>query len=131
MALVPGFADGPFTVTGGPGLGWGISSKSPNPDAAACYIDWRTGQRASELFVEEGGLPAMPFDYEGDSAFTKSVFDAWAQAVGQDAVVPYIDFAATNLIDILTARSQELVAGQITPEQFTADVQAQYEQFQP
>ena len=37
MALVPGFADGPFTVTGGPGLGWAISSKSANPDAAACY----------------------------------------------------------------------------------------------
>jgi hypothetical protein len=59
------------------------------------------------------------------------VFDAWADAVERDAVVPYIDFAATNLIDVLTARSQELVAGQITPEQFTADVQAQYEQFQP
>ena len=131
MALVPGAPDGPFSVTGGPGLGWGISSKSANPDAAACYIDWRTGPRASELFVAEGGLPAMPYDYQGDSAFTKSVFDAWADAVGRDAVVPYIDFAATNLIDILTARSQELVAGQITPEQFTADVQAQYEQFQP
>ncbi len=123
--------DGPFSVTGGPGLGWGISSKSANPDAAACYIDWRTGPRASELFVAEGGLPAMPYDYQGDSAFTKSVFDAWADAVERDAVVPYIDFAATNLIDILTARSQELVAGQITPEQFAADVQAQYEQFQP
>ena len=65
MILVPGFADGPFSVTGGPGLGYGISSKSPNPDAAACYIDWRTGQRASELLVAEGGLPAMNFDYTG------------------------------------------------------------------
>ena len=131
MALVPGFADGPFTVTGGPGLGWGISSKSANPDAAACYIDWRTGPRASELFVAEGGLPAMPFDYQGDSTFTKSVFEAWSEAVERDAVVPYIDFAATNLLDVLTAASQELVAGQKTPEQFAKDVQAQYEQFQP
>ena len=131
MELIPGFEEGPFTVTGGPGLGWGISSRSPNPDAAACYIDWRTGQRASELFVEEGGLPAMPFDYQGDSAFTSSVFEAWSEAVERDAVVPYIDFAATNLLDVLTARSQELVAGQITPEQFGADIQAQYEQFEP
>jgi raffinose/stachyose/melibiose transport system substrate-binding protein len=131
MALVPGFEDGPFTVTGGPGLGWAISAKSANPDAAACYIDWRTGQRASELFVSEGGLPAMPFDYQGDSAFTKSVFDAWAEAVERDAVVPYIDFAATNLLDVMTAASQELVAGQITPEQFAKDLQAQYEQFEP
>jgi len=131
MALVPGFEDGPFTVTGGPGLGWAISSKSANPDVAACYIDWRTGPRASELFVAEGGLPAMPYEYDGDSTFTKSVFDAWRQAVERDAVVPYIDFAATNLLDVLTAASQELVAGQITPEEFTQKVQAQYEQFEP
>jgi len=131
MALVPGFTDGPLTVTGGPGLGWAISAKSQNADAAACYIDWRTGQHASELFVSEGGLPAMPFDYQGDSSFTKSVFDAWSEAVERDAVVPYIDFAATNLLDVLTAASQELVGGQITPEQFAKDIQAQYEQFEP
>jgi raffinose/stachyose/melibiose transport system substrate-binding protein len=131
MTLVPGNPDGPFTVTGGPGLGWGISSKSANPDAAACYIDWRTGPRASELFVSEGGLPAMPYDYQGDSAFTRSVFDSWAEAVERDAVVPYIDFAATTLLDVMTAASQQLVGGQITPEQYVKDVQAQYETFVP
>jgi raffinose/stachyose/melibiose transport system substrate-binding protein len=131
ILLVPGFPDGPFSVTGGPGLGFGIASKSPNPDAAACYIDWRTGQRASELLVAQGGLPAMNFDYTGDSTYRQSLFDGWKQAVENDALVPYIDFASTNLIDILTADSQELVAGQITPEQFAADVQEQYESFEP
>jgi len=52
-------------------------------------------------------------------------------AVQRDAVVPYIDFAATNLLDFMTAESQELVAGQITPQQFTADIQGQYAQFVP
>jgi len=131
MALVPGKPGGPFTVTGGPGLGWGISSKSANPDAAACYIDWRTGPRASELFVAEGGLPAMPYDYQGDSAFTKSVFDAWKTAVEKDAVVPYIDFAATNLLDTMTSDAQQLVAGQETPEQFVKNTETQYASFVP
>ena len=45
--------------------------------------------------------------------------------------MPYIDFAATNLLDVLTAKSQELVAGQTTPEDFAKAVQAQYEQFKP
>jgi raffinose/stachyose/melibiose transport system substrate-binding protein len=118
-------------VTGGPGLGYGISAKSPNPDAAACYIDWRTGQRASDLLVAQGGLPAMNYDYTGDSTYTQSLFDGWNTAVQEDALVPYIDFASTNLIDILTADSQALVAGQMTPEQFVADVQQQYESFEP
>ena len=132
MILVPGTDGGPFSVTGGPGTAFGISSKSEYPDVAACYIDWRTGQYASELYVAEGGLPAMHFDYTGGSAFTKSVFDAWAKASEPtDAIVPYIDFAATNLIDFMSSASQQLVAGQITPQQFATDVQGQYEQFTP
>lgn len=132
MILVPGTAGGPFSVTGGPGTAFGISSKSANPDVAACYIDWRTGQYASELYVAEGGLPAMDFDYTGSSAFTKSVFDAWAKASEPtDAIVPYIDFAATNLIDYMSSEAQQLVAGQITPQQFATDIQGQYEQFKP
>jgi len=132
MLLVPGTPGGPFSVTGGPGTAFGISSKSKVADLAACYIDWRTGQYASELYVAEGGLPAMTFKYTGTSTFTKSVFDAWDQAsVQHDAVVPYIDFAATNLLDFMSASSQQLVAGQITPQQYVTDIQGQYAQFQP
>jgi raffinose/stachyose/melibiose transport system substrate-binding protein len=132
MILVPGTPGGPFSVTGGPGTAFGISSKSKVADVAACYIDWRTGQYASELYVAEGGLPAMTFKYTGTSTFTKSVFDAWDQAsVQRDAVVPYIDFAATNLLDFMSSESQQLVAGQITPQQYATDVQGQYAEFQP
>lgn len=132
VILFPGSTGGPFSVTGGPGTAFGISSKAEHPDVAACYIDWRTGQYASELYVAEGGLPAMHFDYEGSSSFTKSVFDAWAKASEPtDAIVPYIDFAATNLIDFMSASSQELVAGRITPQQYASDIQGQYEQFEP
>src|SRR6476659_358385 len=132
MILVPGTPGGPFSVTGGPGTAFGISSKSKVADLAACYIDWRTGQYASELYVAEGGLPAMTFKYTGTSTFTKSVFDAWDQAsVQHDAVVPYIDFAATNLLDFMSASSQQLAAGQITPQQYVTDIQGQYAQFQP
>jgi hypothetical protein len=74
----------------------------------------------------------MTFTYTGTSTFTKSVFDAWDQAsVQHDAVVPYIDFAATNLLDFMSSESQQLVAGQVTPQQYATDVQGQYAQFQP
>jgi raffinose/stachyose/melibiose transport system substrate-binding protein len=73
----------------------------------------------------------MDFAYGGDSTYRKSLFEGWNQAVEQDALVPYIDFASTNLIDILTADSQALVAGQLSPDQFVADVQGQYESFEP
>jgi raffinose/stachyose/melibiose transport system substrate-binding protein len=132
MMLVPGTEGGPFSVTGGPGTAFGISSKSKVADLAACYIDWRTGQYASELYVAEGGLPAMNFTYTGTSTFTKSVFDAWAKAsTPKDAIVPYIDFAATNLLDFMSSESQQLVAGKISPQQYATDVQGQYAEFKP
>jgi raffinose/stachyose/melibiose transport system substrate-binding protein len=130
IMLFPGNPGGPFSVTGG-SIGWGISAKSKNPDAAACYIDWRTGQRASDLYVAEGGLPSMQYDCSACSAFTKSVFDGWSQIVQKDALVPYIDWGATNLIDTLTSATQQLVGGQLAPADFTKQVQEQYTQFNP
>jgi len=131
MMLFPGHAGGPFTVTGASGLSWSISSKSKIPDAAACYLDWRTGTHAAELYVAEGGLPSNIYNYTGDSQFTKSIFDGWAEIAQKDALVPYIDWAATNLLDVLSSAAQQLVGGKLTPEEFVKQVQKQYEKFQP
>jgi raffinose/stachyose/melibiose transport system substrate-binding protein len=131
MTLVPPMSGGSLSVTGGPGLGWAISSKSQNADAAACYIDWRTGQHAADLYVSEGGLPAMSYAYSGSSAFTKSVFNAWAQANAKNAIVPYIDFATPNLLTVLTSTIQELLGNKLTPAEFVQQVQQAYAQFKP
>lgn len=131
MTLVPPMSGGPLSVTGGPGLAWAIASKSPNADAAACYIDWRTGQHASDLYAAEGGLPAMNYTYTGTSAYTKSVFAAWAQANATNALVPYLDFATPNLLTVLTSTIQELLGSKITPDQFVQQVQQAYAQFKP
>jgi raffinose/stachyose/melibiose transport system substrate-binding protein len=128
---VPPKNGGPFAVTGGAGLGWAISSKSPIPDVAACYIDWRTGQHASDLFVAEGGLPSMIYKYSGTSAFSKSLFDTWAAAAAKNALVPYLDDATPTFLTVLTTEIEKLLGSQITPEQYVKDVQQVYAQYKP
>jgi raffinose/stachyose/melibiose transport system substrate-binding protein len=131
IMVVPPKSGGPFAVTGGAGLGWAISSKSPIPDVAACYIDWRTGQHASDLFVAEGGLPSMIYKYSGTSAFSKSLFDTWADAAAKNALVPYLDDATPTFLTVLTTEIEKLLGGQITPEQYVKDVQQVYAQYKP
>ena len=131
MTLFPGKQNGPFTVTGAPGFSWSISSKSAYPDAAACYLDRRTGRRASELFIAEGGLPSMIYDYGGDSQFTKAILEGWAEIAHKDALVPELAWAATGLHDTLSLASQQLVAGQLSPEAFVTQIQSAYERYRP
>jgi raffinose/stachyose/melibiose transport system substrate-binding protein len=131
MILFPGRQGGPFTVTGASGFSWSISSRSKYPDAAACYIDWRTGQRASELYVAEGGLPSMIYDYTGDRQFTKSILDGWAEIARKDALVPYLAWAATGLHDTLSSAAQNLVADNLSPKEFATQIQEAYEKSKP
>lgn len=123
--------DVPLAVTGGPGLGMSISAGSKHPDVAAAYLDFRTSRAADEVLAAAGGLPAAPFEYTGPSLFIKEVFDAWRVANDEDALVPFIDHAAPGMFDTAAASSQELVALQVTPEQWAAAIQAKYEEGAP
>jgi len=129
MTIVPPMAGSPYSVTGGPGLGYAISSKSANPQVAACFIDFRTGPQAATLYVGEGGLPAMNYKYTGSSTFIKSMFGAWARA--SKSLVPYLDFATPNLLTVLTSEIEELLGSKITPNQFVQQVEQAYTQFTP
>jgi raffinose/stachyose/melibiose transport system substrate-binding protein len=131
MILFPSRQGGPFAVTGAPGFSWSISTKSKYPDAAACYLDWRTGQRASELLVAEGGLPSMIAEYTGDSQFTKSILDGWAEIAQKDALVPYLAWAAANLHDTLSSATQQLVGDELSPDEFARQIQKAYEMLKP
>jgi hypothetical protein len=123
MILVPGTPGGPFSVTGGPGTAFGISSKAKNADLAACYIDWRTGQYASELYVAEGGLPAMTFKYTGTSTFTRSVFDAGTRRACSRTPSCRTSTSRHEPLDFMSSESKQL-AQQVTPQRYATDIRA-------
>ncbi len=131
IVLFPGRQGGPFAATGAPGFGWSISSRSKHPDAAACYLDWRTGRRAAEMLVAEGGLPAMILEPTGDSPLTDSIIHGWSEIARRDALVPYLAWAATGLHDTLSAATARLVGDELSPAEFTTQVQRAYERLKP
>jgi raffinose/stachyose/melibiose transport system substrate-binding protein len=131
MILFPGRQGGPFAVTGAPGFSWSISTKSEHPDAAACYLDWRTGRRAAELLVSEGGLPSMIPEDSADSELMQSILDGWSAIAQEDALVPYLAWAATDLHDTLSSASQQLIGDELSPDEFASRIQEAYERLKP
>ena len=109
---------------GGVGLAYGIRATSENADLAAEYIDLMTGSEAAELLLQNGYLPATTFDSEAltEGTLTADVVNAWNTISSQDAVGHYWDWTIPDI----AAYIQELMAGQITPEEFIDRVEQDY-----
>lgn len=130
--MPPQNAGDPPVSTGGAGYPLSISAGSDNPDAAAAYIDWMNNDHASDLLVPTGELPlrkgAEPSVEEG--TVLADVIHSAAQVSAANGVVPYEDWTTPTFYDTLTAAIQELMVNRITPQEFTARVEADYSDFQ-
>ncbi len=130
--LVPPAEEGGYKLsTGGTSLAYAIRADSPNVDLAAEYIDWLMSDRAAQLWVESGTVPVAPVDpgiLEEGTLFADLV-TAWNQMNQSDAVGHYLDWATPTFYDTLTAALQELMAKQITPEEYLQKLEADHQAF--
>lgn len=114
----------PAIVPGGVGLAYGIRASSEHPDLAAEYIDLVTGPRAAELLFERGFFPATAIDTSllTEGTVTADMFTVWSAVSGANAVGHWLDWTAPNI----DANIQELMGKAVSPEEFVADVEADY-----
>jgi raffinose/stachyose/melibiose transport system substrate-binding protein len=123
--LVPPSEKGnPPLSVGGLGLGYGIRKTSKNADLAAEYIDFITGSHAAEVMLGYGYLPAIAVDAKALKAgtLTADMVNAWQTISKANAVGHYLDWTLPDI----AANIQELMAKQVTPEDFVKKVQADY-----
>ncbi|MGQ9599905.1 MAG: extracellular solute-binding protein [Anaerolineae bacterium] len=126
--LPPLEEEGKVLAIGGVGLPFCIRAGTKNADLAAEYLDWMVSSRAGELWLEKGVLPAVPVDKSKVPTGTLlgDIVTAYGVINEADGVGHYIDWAGPTMYDVLSASIQELMAMQITPEEFVAKVQAEY-----
>ncbi|MBT2224981.1 extracellular solute-binding protein [Nonomuraea sp. NEAU-A123] len=129
--LPPGAtADAPPVATGGTGLPFAITAKSPNPDAAAAYIDFITNADAMKVLTTTGNLPVADTDQQSVKAGAQQdVFKAFGTATKNDGLVPYLDYATPTFADTLGAALQDLLAKKATPQEFLATLEKDYKTF--
>lgn len=131
MFLLPNTAGEQPYVQGGAGYTYSIPANSAHPDEAALYLDFLTSERAAEILAEEGGLPLLPVDVEAASVLQQAIFDDWARLEASDGFVPFLDYAAPPLLQSLGASTQELMAGQLTVDDYIQRIQSDYAGFTP
>jgi raffinose/stachyose/melibiose transport system substrate-binding protein len=127
--LPPVGRSGELSVTGSTGLPFAITEASPHADAAAAYLDFITSPDAMSRISDAGGLPVVDTERQQVSGTQADLFDAWATANGNDALVPYLDWATPNATDVVPTETQELMGGQQSVGQFLVALQDDYRSF--
>ncbi len=127
--LMPPLADEtPVLHVGGVGIPYGITANATDPDVAAAFIDGLVSEETFTRIVESGNLPLgeISDDLITPDTVTGDLYAGWNAALEADAIGHYMDWAAPGFYDPFTAALQELLAGQITGEEFQTKLQDYY-----
>jgi raffinose/stachyose/melibiose transport system substrate-binding protein len=130
--LLPPATEGAYKLSiGGTSLDYAIRKGTPHETLAAEYIDWMFSDTASAMWAEIGVVPLGPVDpsvLTPDTLFADLV-TAWNQMNQTDSVGHYLDWATPTFYDTMTGALEELMAFQITPEEFVQKLQTDYSTF--
>ncbi len=126
--MPPTSAEAPALHVGGVGLPFSITANAADPDLAASFIDSMVSDEAFAAFVEAGSLPIgeIPADSIVEDTVSGDLYTGWNNALAEDAVGHYMDWAAPDFYDVLTGALQELLGGQVTAEEFQTILQEFY-----
>jgi raffinose/stachyose/melibiose transport system substrate-binding protein len=119
----------PPVVTGGPGEGWSIPAKAPNPDAGAALINTLLSPAIQDALLKNGDIPVVTPSAAALAAASPTLRAAatgWSDAVHGGGLVPYLDYATPNFLNQEMAGIQELQGGQTTPSALMASLQSNY-----
>jgi raffinose/stachyose/melibiose transport system substrate-binding protein len=128
--FVPQGSDGTSATTGGTGLPFTITKAADNTDVAAAYIDFITSDEAMEVIAETGNLPVnRTAELAPESGVNADVYRAFGNVTQDGSLLPYLDYATPTFGETLGQSLQNLIAGRLTPDEFTEALQADYAEF--
>lgn len=122
---------GPSGVIGGTAalaLPWHITSKSEHPDLGAEFIALMMDKSFAQELAALGRVPAQ----QSDAEITGLLADVAAGAnevIQSEGVTLYADWTTDTMFNTLTAKTQELLGGQIDGAEYLEAVQADWEAF--
>jgi raffinose/stachyose/melibiose transport system substrate-binding protein len=109
--------------------GFAISSKSSKADVAAAFLDYLASAEAAAISVGLGMLPVnIATAPDAAPGVATDLRQAYGRAVDDGGIVTFYDHATTTMHTTLTQGLQGVIAGQMTPEEFVASLQADWEQ---
>jgi raffinose/stachyose/melibiose transport system substrate-binding protein len=127
-AATPAAAGAKVLHVGGVGIPYSITTNAADPDLSASFIDTLVSDDSFNRLVDAGLLPLGEIGDDKIEAGTVNgdLYAGWNDAVANDAIGHYMDWAAPGFYDPFTAALQELLGDQVTAEEFAAKLQEFY-----
>jgi raffinose/stachyose/melibiose transport system substrate-binding protein len=119
----------PPVVTGGPGEGWSIPTRSPNPNAGAAFINALLSPTVQNALLKNGDIPVVTPSAKTlatASPLLRSAAVGWGTSVHSGNLVPYLDYATPNFLNQEMAGIQELQAGKTSGSALMKSLQSDY-----
>jgi raffinose/stachyose/melibiose transport system substrate-binding protein len=116
-------------VTGGPGEGWSIPAKAPNPNAGAAWINTMLSPAIQNTLLKNGDIPVVTPSAAALASASPTLRSAalgWSNAVHSGSLVPYLDYATPDFLNQEMAGIQELQAGRTAPATLMQSLQSDY-----
>lgn len=106
-----------------------VSAKTEHPTAAVAFLDFLYSQEAAPGVTVTGNLSLNPEGNEGFEGVNADIAEAYARLADSDGAVIFPDQSAPALLDVLTGGLQLVLAGNTTPEDFSASVQKAWSEY--
>lgn len=122
-----------FAAIGSINLPWVVSTKSKQVDLAVNFVDFATASPdAVDCTMKNGALPAVgiPEGKNFEIPLANDVAAAYNQLISTGGVlIPWMDWPTPRMLDVLGSGVQEVMVGQVTPEQFLESIQNEWDSF--
>lgn len=113
-------------VASGSSVAYTVSSATEHPDVAAAFLDYLASPEAARVQVEAGFAPVDTHADTDAYGLLNEVNHGFATAAGADGLVSFPDIAAPGMINQITPGVQGLIAQELDPADFLADLQAEW-----
>jgi raffinose/stachyose/melibiose transport system substrate-binding protein len=114
-------------------LPWIVSSKSKYKDLAVNFVDFATtSNEAIDCMMQNGVIPAVGIPQ--GKTYQLPVANATAAAYNQlvssgGSLVPWMDWPTPRMLDVLGSGVQQMMVGQMQPQQFLQTLQTEWDSF--
>ena len=130
--LYPAGPDGKHAAVGSISLPIHISSKTKYPDCAAAYLDFiTTSDTAKQTMLDNGRIPAagVTAGMSSSNPLVQQEVSEYSRLLADDGLMAWEDWATPTMLDLMNAQNQQLVAGKVTPTQYTKTIQDNWTKF--
>jgi len=121
--LVP-MADGtPAAVANGASVAWSVSARTDHPDEAVAFLDFMASPEAAAAQVGAGFMAVNAVAAPDVEGVVGEINSAFAVVAENDGILPFPDFPAPALLELLTAGLQGVLAGQMDTDPYLQSLQ--------